>query len=132
MCIRDRTTTTTTINNKIVTLPSIASQHRDNTVLTVAHLQRQCYHCDAMLGRRLIRGAKVYFWRVAAGAGGDATGGDGGGVNLFLGGLGANLRCSMRNRKGCAWLKAGGLCSNFELKKPILRIWFGDGGGAAF
>jgi len=70
--------------------------------------------------------------RVTAGAGGDATGGGGGGVNLFLGGLGAELRCLMMNRKGCVWLKGGGLCSNFELRKPILRIWFDDGSGAVF
>ena len=80
-----KTKTTPTINNEI-TLPSIASHHRGNTVLTVAHLQRRCYHCDAMVGRGSIRGARVYFWRVAAGAGGDATGGGGGGgVNQHFG-----------------------------------------------
>ena len=61
--------------------------------------------------------ARIYFLRVAAGAASDTTGGGGGdggdGDNLFLGGLGANLRCSIRNRKGCAWLKGGGAMLKF-------------------
>ena len=75
--------------------------------------------------------------RVAAGAGSDATGG-GDGVNLLLGGLEANLRCSMRNRKGCAWLKGGGgyaqilsLGSQFcEFGSAMAAVLFFDDAGS--
>ena len=52
---------------------------------------------------------------------------------FFVGQFEANLRCSMPNRKGCAWSKGGGSYAQIvSVGNQFCGFRFGHGGGGIF